>query len=67
MKIKVNTLNDYTARIPVWFGQIKDGMVYRNGEPDFKQTRFRTAIKKTLKDLEQSERRLNIWAAKAGF
>ena len=67
MKIKVNVINDYTSRVPVWLGQIKDGMVYRNGEPDFEQTRLRTRIRKTLKDQEQLERRLNVWAAKAGI
>ena len=67
MKIKVNVINDYTSMVPVWFGQIKDGMVYRNGELDFEQTRLRTKIRKTLKDQEQLEQRLNVWAAKAGI
>lgn len=67
MTIKVNIKNDYVARIPVWFGKIVNGMVMKNGQIDFEQSRKRTALKKYLRDQEDLERHLNKWAREAGF
>lgn len=67
MKINVTTKNDYVARIPVWFGKIVNGMVIKNDQIDFEQSRKRTALKKYLRDQEYSERHLNKWAREAGF
>lgn len=67
MKINVTTKNDYIARIPVWFGKIVNGMVIKNNQIDFEQSRKRTALKKYLREQEDLERHLNKWAREAGF
>ena len=73
MKINVKTKNDYTAKIPVWFGKIKDGAVWKKSQRgvydqiDFEQSQKRTALKKYLRDQEDLERHLNKWAREAGF
>lgn len=68
MKINVKIKNDFTSRVPVWFGKIKeDGFIWRNNQLDFEQSQRRTALKKYLRDQEDLERHLNKWAREAGF
>ena len=67
MKINVKIKNDFTYRVPVWLGKIKDGAVWKNNQIDFEQSRKRTALKKYLRDQEDLERHLNKWAREAGF
>jgi hypothetical protein len=67
MKINVKIKNDFTSRVPVWFGKIVNGMVIKNSQIDFEQSRRRTALKKYLRDQEDLERHLNKWAREAGF
>ena len=67
MKINVKIKNDFTSRVPVWVGKIKDGAVWKNDQIDFEQSRRRTALKKYLRDQEDLERHLNKWAREAGF
>lgn len=67
MKVKITTKNDYTSIIPVWRGVIKDGMVWRNGDLDFKQSWLRTQLKKAMREHEELRRRLDVWAEGAGF
>lgn len=67
MKINVKIKNDYTARIPVWFGKIKDGFIWKNDKIDFEQSARRNHLKKYLADSEVLARRLDKWAEKAGF
>ena len=67
MKINVKIKNNFTSRVPVWFGKIKYGAVWKNNQIDFEQSRRRTALKKYLRDQEDLERHLNKWAREAGF
>ena len=67
MKIQLNTINDYTARIPVWFGRIKNGMVWNGDQIDFEQSRRRASLKQYLKEQEDLELHLKRWAERAGF
>lgn len=67
MKINVKIKNDFTSRVPVWFGKIVNGMVIKNNQIDFEQSQRRTALKKYLRDQEDLERHLNKWAREAGF
>lgn len=67
MKITVKIKNDFTSRVPVWFGKIKDGFVWKNNKIDLEQSRKRTALKKYLKEQEDLELHLNKWAREAGF
>lgn len=67
MKINVKIKNDFTSRVPVWFGKIKDGAVWKGNQIDFEQSRKRTALKKYLRDQEDLGRHLNKWSREAGF
>lgn len=73
MKINVKVKNDFTSRVPVWFGKIKDGAIWKKSQRglydqiDFEQSQRRTALKKYLRDQEDLERHLNKWAREAGF
>jgi hypothetical protein len=67
MKINVKIKNDFTSRVPVWFGKIKDGIIWKNNRIDFEQSRSRTAFKQYLRDREDLERHLDKWAREAGF
>lgn len=67
MKISVTTKNDYVAKIPVWFGEIVNGMVVKNGKIDFEQSRRRATIRSFLRSQEDLEAHLDNWAREAGF
>ena len=66
MKITINE-ESKTYKMPVWFGVIKNNMVWKNGAVDFKQTSARTKFKSYLKAEEALTKELNIWARVAGF
>ena len=73
MTIKVNIKNDYVAKIPVWFGQIKNGAVWKKSsrgiydQIDFEQSSRRASLKKFLRKQEDLEAHLDKWAREAGF
>lgn len=73
MKVKITTRKyplgfmPKTCIIPVWRGAIKDGMIWRNGEPDFKRSRLRTEFKRSTREHEELKRRLDEWAEGAGL
>ena len=73
MKINVTVKNDFVARIPVWFGKVKYGIVWKKShrgeydQIDFEQSMRRTSFKKHLRDQEDLERHLSKWAREAGF
>lgn len=67
MKINVKIINDYTARIPVWFGKIKDSFIWKNDNIDFEQSARRNHLKKYLSDSEELSRRLHKWSERSGF
>lgn len=66
MTISINQTSK-TYKIPVWFGVIKDGFIYKDNKLDWEQTRLRTNVKKYLKDEQNLREHLNRWAKKAGF
>ena len=67
MKIQLKVINDYTARIPVWFGRIENGMVWKGDQIDFEQSRRRASLKQYLKEQEDLALHLKRWAERAGF
>lgn len=67
MKINVKVKNDYVAKIPVWFGEIVNGMVIKSGKIDFEQSRRRANIRSFLRRQEDLEAHLDNWAREAGF
>lgn len=66
MKISINQTSK-TYKIPVWFGVIKDGFIYKDNKLDWEQTRLRTNIKKYLRDEEYLQMHLEKWAEERGF
>lgn len=73
MKINVTVKNDYVAKIPVWFGQIKNGAIWKKShrgeydQIDFEQSGRRASLKKFLREQEDLERHLDKWAEERGF